>query len=55
MEAFDVEASITEGQDALQALLSFVQEQAGQLEAHTTFKANWGEGYKLPSFFHLCR
>lgn len=34
MGAFDVEASIREGEDALQALLSFVQEQAGQLEAH---------------------
>ncbi len=38
MEAFAVEASLTEGQEALQALLSFVQEQAGQLEAHDVEK-----------------
>jgi hypothetical protein len=38
MEAFDVEASIAEGEDALQALLSFVREQAGQLEAHEVEK-----------------
>lgn len=38
MEAFDVEASIAEGEDALQALLRFVQEQAGQLEAHEVEK-----------------
>ena len=38
MEAFDIEASIAEGEEALQALLSFVQEQAGQLEAHEVEK-----------------
>jgi len=38
MEAFDVEASIAEGEAALQALLSFVQEKAGQLEAHEAEK-----------------
>jgi hypothetical protein len=38
MDAFDVEASIAEGEDALQALLSFVREQASQLEAHEAEK-----------------
>jgi hypothetical protein len=38
MEAFDVEVSIAEGEAALQALLSFVQEKAGQLEAHEAEK-----------------
>lgn len=38
MEAFEVEASIAEGEEALQALLSFVQEKAGRLEAHEAEK-----------------
>jgi hypothetical protein len=38
MEAFDVEASIAEGEEALQALLSFVRETAGQLEAQEAEK-----------------
>ena len=38
MEAFEVEASIAEGEAALQALLSFVQEKAGQLEAQEAEK-----------------
>jgi hypothetical protein len=38
MEAFDIEASIAESEDALQALLSFVRENAGQLEAHEAEK-----------------
>jgi hypothetical protein len=38
MEAFEVEASIAEGEEALQALLSFVQEKAGQLEAQEAEK-----------------
>lgn len=38
MEAFDVEASIAEGEEAWQALLSFVRETAGQLEAHDAEK-----------------
>jgi hypothetical protein len=38
MEAFEVEASIAEGEEALQALLSFVREKAGQLEAQEAEK-----------------
>jgi len=38
MEAFEVEASIAEGEEAWQALLSFVQEKAGELEAHEAEK-----------------
>ncbi len=38
MEAYDVEASIAEGEEALQALVSFVRENAGQLEAHEVEK-----------------
>jgi hypothetical protein len=38
MEAFEVEASIAEGEEALQALLSFVRETAGQLEAQEAEK-----------------
>jgi hypothetical protein len=38
MEAFDVEASIAEGEEALQTLLRFVRESAGQLEAHEAEK-----------------
>jgi hypothetical protein len=38
MEAFDVEASIAEGEQGLQALLSFVREKAGQIEAHEAEK-----------------
>jgi hypothetical protein len=38
MEAFEVEASIAEGEEAWQALLSFVQEKAGQLEAQEAEK-----------------
>ena len=38
MEAYEVEASIAEGEQALQALLSFVQEKAGELEAHEAEK-----------------
>jgi hypothetical protein len=41
MEAFDVEASIAEGEAALQALLSFVREKAGQLEAHEAAKGSF--------------
>jgi len=38
MEAYDIEASITEGEQALQALVSFVRENAGQLQAHEAEK-----------------
>jgi hypothetical protein len=38
MEAFEVEASIAEGEEAVQARLSFVRENAGQLEAHEAEK-----------------
>ena len=38
MEAYDVEASIAEGEQGLQALVSFVRENAGQLEAHEVEK-----------------
>lgn len=38
MEAYDVEASIAEGEEALQVLLSFVRENAGQLQAHEAEK-----------------
>jgi hypothetical protein len=38
MEAFEVEASIAEGEEAVQARLSFVQEKAGELEAHEAEK-----------------
>ena len=38
MEALDVEMSIAEGTQALQALLKFVQENADQLEAHEAEK-----------------
>jgi hypothetical protein len=38
MEAYEVEASIAEGEQALQALVSFVREKAGQLEAHEAEK-----------------
>lgn len=38
MEAFDIEASIAEGEQALQALVSFVRETAGQLQAHEVEK-----------------
>lgn len=38
MEAYEVEASIAEGEQALQALLSFVRENAGQIEAHEAEK-----------------
>ena len=34
MEAFDVETSIAAGEQALQAPLTFVRENAGQLAAH---------------------
>jgi hypothetical protein len=34
MDAFDVETSIAEGEQALQTLLKFVSESAGTLEAH---------------------
>ena len=34
MDALDVERSIAEGEQALQALLKFVGESAGTLEAH---------------------
>jgi hypothetical protein len=34
MEALEVEISIAEGEPALQALITFVRERAGQLEAH---------------------
>ena len=34
MDALDVEMSIAEGEQALQALLSFARESASQLEAH---------------------
>ena len=34
MEALDIETSIAEGEQALQALLTFVRENAGQLAAH---------------------
>jgi len=34
MEALDVETSRAEGEQALQALLQFVREYAGNLEAH---------------------
>jgi hypothetical protein len=38
MEAYDVEASIAEGEQGLQALVSFVRENAGQLQAHEAEK-----------------
>jgi hypothetical protein len=38
MEAYDVEASIAEGEEAVQALLSFVRANARQLEAHEAEK-----------------
>ena len=38
MEAYEVEASIAEGEEGLQALVSFVRENAGQLEAHEAEK-----------------
>jgi hypothetical protein len=38
MEALDVEMSIAEGEQALQALLKFVREHAGTLEAHEAEK-----------------
>jgi hypothetical protein len=38
MEALDVEISIAEGEQALQALITFVRERAGQLEAHEAEK-----------------
>jgi hypothetical protein len=38
MDALDVETSIAEGEQALQALLKFVSESAGRLEAHEAEK-----------------
>ena len=38
MEALDVETSIAEGEQALQALITFVRETAGKLEAHEAEK-----------------
>ena len=38
MEALEVEMSIAEGEQALQALLQFVRESAGKLEAHEAEK-----------------
>jgi hypothetical protein len=38
MDALDVERSIAEGEQTLQALLKFVSESAGQLEAHDAEK-----------------
>jgi hypothetical protein len=38
MEALAVEMSIAEGEQALQVLLTFVREHAGQLEAHEAVK-----------------
>src|SRR5262245_4743227 len=38
MEALDVETSIAEGEQALQALLQFAREDAGKLEAHEAEK-----------------
>ena len=38
MEAYDIEASIAEGEEGLQALVSFVRENAGQLQAHEAEK-----------------
>ena len=38
MDALDVEMSIAEGEQALQALLQFAREQAGTLEAHEAEK-----------------
>ena len=38
MEALEVEMSIAEGEQALQALLQFVRESAGKLEAHDAEK-----------------
>ena len=38
MEALDVETSIAEGEQALQALLQFAREHAGKLEAHEAEK-----------------
>jgi hypothetical protein len=38
MEAYDVEASIAEGEEGLQALVSFVREKAGHLQAHEAEK-----------------
>jgi len=34
MEALDVETSIADGEQALQALITFVRENAGKLAAH---------------------
>ena len=38
MEALDVETSIAEGEQALQALMQFAREYAGKLEAHEAEK-----------------
>src|SRR6266705_3407377 len=38
MEALDVETSIAEGEQALQALITFVRDNAGQLAAHEAEK-----------------
>lgn len=38
MEAYEVEASIAEAEQALQAVVSFVREKAGQIEAHEAEK-----------------
>jgi hypothetical protein len=38
MDALDVETSIAEGEQALQALMPFAREDAGQLEAHAAEK-----------------
>ena len=38
MDALDVEMSIAEGEQALQALLKFAREEAGTLEAHEAEK-----------------
>ena len=38
MDALDVETSVVEGEQALQALLKFVSESAGRLEAHEAEK-----------------
>ena len=38
MEALEVETSIAEGEQALQALLTFARENAGTLEAHEAEK-----------------
>jgi hypothetical protein len=34
MDALDVETSVAEGEQALQALLQFARDHAGKLEAH---------------------